>query len=146
MPLIDVVDSTWFAARPATVAAIVAEPANWRRWWPDLALEVDEWRSHKGVRWLVPAVGGAGAGLAGSAEIWLEPMFDGVVVHFFLRLDAPPGRTLGHRRRERLTDEYRRSTKRAFWALADRLDPGRLVRHTSAPHEPVAPTPPLARR
>lgn len=146
MPEIDVVDSTWFAARPAAVAAIVAEPANWRRWWPDLALEVDEWRSHKGVRWLVPAVGGAGTGLAGSAEVWLEPMFEGVVVHFFLRLDPPPGRALSRRRRARITDEYRRRTKQAFWALADELDPGRLVRLTSASPDPVAPTPPFARR
>src|SRR5437762_5904733 len=128
MPAIDIVDSTWFAARPSTVAAIVAEPANWRRWWPELALEVDEWRNHKGVRWLVPAVGGAGTGLAGSAEVWLEPKFDGVVVHFFLRLDAPPGRALSRRRRDRITDRYRRHTKQAFWALADRLDPGRVAR------------------
>jgi hypothetical protein len=133
-PTIDVVDSTWFAARPAAVAAIVAEPANWRRWWPDLALEVDEWRNEKGVRWFVPSVGGAGAGLAGSAEVWLEPMFDGVVLHFFLRLDVPPGQHLGRRRRDRITDQYRRRTKLAFWALADQLDPGRLVRHTSTSH------------
>jgi hypothetical protein len=28
VPVIDVVDSTWHAARPATVASIMAEPAN----------------------------------------------------------------------------------------------------------------------
>ena len=39
MPAIDVVDSTWICARPGVVAAIVAEPANWRRWWPELDLE-----------------------------------------------------------------------------------------------------------
>lgn len=134
MPCVDVVDSTWFAARPATVAALVAEPANWRRWWPDLTLEVDEWRNQKGVRWLVPAVAGVGAGLAGSAEIWLEPMFEGVVVHFFLRLDPPAGQSLGGRRQQRIADAYRRRTKQAFWTLADQLDPGRRNRLTATTH------------
>jgi hypothetical protein len=134
VPAIDIVDSTWFAARPAALAAIVAEPANWRRWWPDLSLEVDEWRGNKGVRWLVPAVDGLGAGLAGTAEVWLEPMFDGVVAHFFLRLDPPPRKTLSRRRQQRISDAYRRRTKRAFWALADQLDPGRMTRLTSTTH------------
>ena len=139
MPVIDVVDSTWFAVRPATLAAIVAEPANWRRWWPDLSLEVDEWRNEKGVRWLVPAAGGRAAGLAGTAEVWLEPMSDGVVAHFFLRLDPPAGRTLRRRRADRIADGYRRRTKQAFWALADRLDPGRMARQTAA--APPVPAP-----
>jgi hypothetical protein len=131
VPAIDIVDSTWFAARQATVAALVAEPANWRRWWPELALEVDEWRNEKGVRWLVPSVTGVGRGLTGSAEVWLEPMFEGVVVHFFLRLDPPRGGRLARRRSERIAHAYRRRTKQAFWALADQLDPGRFARHTS---------------
>jgi hypothetical protein len=130
---IDVVDSTWLAAPPATVAAVVAEPANWRRWWPELTLEVDEWRGTKGVRWLVPAVGGAGAGLAGTAELWLEPMFEGVVAHFFLRLDPPPGRPLSTRRARRLTDQIRRRTKQVFWTLADQLDAHRFTRQAGVP-------------
>ena len=140
MPAVDVVDSTWFGAPPAAVAALIADPSNWRRWWPDLTLEVDEWRNDKGVRWLVPAVRGIGAGLAGSAEVWLEPMFDGVVAHFFLRLDPPPGRRLTERRRARITEDVRRRTKSTFWALADQLDPDRVSRLTSA-----ARTPPPAR-
>jgi hypothetical protein len=131
VPTIDIVDSTWFAARRSTVAALVAEPANWRRWWPELALEVDEWRHEKGVRWLVHSVKGVGHGLTGSAEVWLEPMFEGVVVHFFLRLDPPRGGRVGRRRSARIAHAYRRRTKQAFWALADQLDPGRLARHRS---------------
>jgi hypothetical protein len=130
-PLIDIVDGTWFAARPGAVAALVAEPANWRRWWPDLALEVDEWRNEKGVRWVVASVTGVGAGLAGSAEVWLEPMFEGVVAHFFLRLDPVGGAPPSARRRRRIADHYRRRTKQAFWALADGLDPGRAARQTT---------------
>lgn len=145
MPTIDVVDSTWVAARPATVAAIVAEPGNWRRWWPDLGLEVDEWRGEKGIRWRVSRAGGHGGALAGSAEVWLEPMFDGVVAHFFLRLDPAPGRQLSDRRRDRITRYYRLRTKRAFWGFADQLDPGRLERHIS-PSLTVATGPGAAHR
>ena len=131
MRLIDVADSTWIAARPAVVEVVVADPNNWQSWWPDLALEVDESRTGKGVRWLVPSVTGPGRGLAGSAEVWLEPMFEGVVAHFFLRLDPAPGQRLSRRRRQRITDDCRRRTKSAFWAFADQLDPGRVARLTS---------------
>lgn len=140
MPAIDVVDSTWFAARPGAVAALIAEPGNWRRWWPELSLEVDEWRGEKGIRWRVPRVGGAAAGLSGSAEVWLEPMFEGVVAHFFLRLDPPPGTRIRPRRRERIVEHYRLRTKRAFWAFADQLDPGRVARHTSTSHAAAPPS------
>lgn len=126
MPQIDVMDSTWVCTRPATLAARVAEPANWRRWWPDLDLVVDEWRADKGVRWLVRAA--KGGALAGSMEVWLEPALDGVIAHYFLRLDPVDGATLGPRRHRRVSDGYRRQAKRVFWALADELDPGRLAR------------------
>jgi hypothetical protein len=132
VPTIDVVDSTWFAARPTAVAAIVAEPGNWRRWWPTLELTVDEWRGIKGVRWTVRSATGRAAGTSGTAEVWLEPMHDGVVAHFFLRLDPLDGAPLSRARIERITREYRERTKQVFWTLADQLDPGRLDRLTGA--------------
>jgi hypothetical protein len=131
MPDIDVVDSTWICARPAAVAAVVAEPANWGRWWPDLDLVVDEWRGEKGVRWTVRP---SARGDHGSMEVWLEPAFDGVVVHCFLRLDPRAGRSMSRGRRARMTDTYRRRVKQVFWALGDQLDPARTAR-VSAPHE-----------
>ena len=130
MPTIDVVDSTWFAARPTAVAAIVAEPANWRRWWPDLDLAVDQWRGVKGVRWVVRSAGGRAAGMSGTAEVWLEPMHEGVVAHVFLRLDPKDGQDVPRSAAERITRDFRLRTKKVFWALADQLDPGRLDRLT----------------
>jgi hypothetical protein len=131
MPTVDVVDSTWFAVRPTAVAAIVAEPANWRRWWPTLDLAVSEWRGHKGVRWIVRSASGCAAGLAGTAEVWLEPMHEGVVVHFFLRLDPVSNpSTVSRARAERITRKFRVRTKEVFWALGDQLDPGRVDRLT----------------
>jgi hypothetical protein len=125
MPEVDVVDSTWICARPSAVAAVVAEPSNWRRWWPELALEVDEWRGNKGVRWSVRA---PKERAAGTMEVWLEPARDGVVAHYFLRLDAVGARRMGRRRSARCADAHRRRVKQVFWALADELDPGRLAR------------------
>jgi hypothetical protein len=133
VPAIDVVDSTWFAARPTAVAAIVAEPANWRRWWPELELAVDEWRGPKGVRWRVRSGRGLVAGFTGSAEVWIEPQHEGAVAHFFLRLDRADGRPVGRGEVERITREFRVRAKRTFWAQADRLDPGRFDRLTGVP-------------
>lgn len=134
MPDIDVVDSTWICAAPSVVAALVAEPANWRRWWPDLELAVDEWRGLKGVRWIVRR--GPTDREAGTMEVWLEPAQDGVVVHYFLRLDAVDGRPMGRRRRDRLIHRRRCHTKQLFWALGDQLDPGRLERVAARPAAP----------
>ena len=132
MPQIDVMDSTWLAARPSAVAAVIAQPANWRAWWPELDLVVDEWRGVKGVRWSVRTVRGH-EGLTGTAEVWLEQSHDGVVAHFFLRLDPAIGRSVPRRSRERIERTARLAVKRAFWALADNLDPGRSGRLCSEP-------------
>ena len=125
MPDVDVVDSTWICARPAAVAAVVAEPANWRRWWPDLVVEVEEWRGTKGVRWSVRAPRHRAAG---TMEVWLEPAFEGVVAHYFLRLDAEGREPMSRRRSARCADAHRRRIKQVFWALSDQLDPSRLAR------------------
>lgn len=113
MPQVDVVDETWIAAEPARVATRVADPASWRRWWPDLELTVDELRGPEGVRWTLPG---------GSMEVWLQPDRDGVRVHYFLRLDPPDGRRLARRPAQRAVLAHRRRAKRVFWALKDELE------------------------
>jgi hypothetical protein len=116
MPQIDVVDETWIAAPPPRVAARLADPRYWRRWWPAFELTVDELRGAQGVRWFVtgPATG--------SMEVWLEPDLDGVRVHYFLRLDAPVGRRLSQRRAQRTVLAHRRRAKQVFWALKDEVE------------------------
>jgi len=81
MHSIQVADETFIAASGAQVGAAIADPARWRRWWPDLRLEVVEDRSDKGIRWTVTGA------LTGTMEIWLEPMLDGVVLHYFLHAE-----------------------------------------------------------
>jgi hypothetical protein len=78
---IQVADEMFVAADGAQVGAAVADRASWRRWWPDLRLQVVEDRAEKGIRW---AVTGA---LTGTMEIWLEPTLDGVLLHYFLHAE-----------------------------------------------------------
>jgi hypothetical protein len=81
MNSIQIADETFVAADPLEVGRAIGDPASWRRWWPDLLLTVVEDRQDKGHRWTV-----AGA-LTGTMEIWLEPVLDGVVVHYFLHAE-----------------------------------------------------------
>ncbi len=84
MNSIQIADDTFVAADGALVGAAVADRSSWRRWWPDLRLQVIEDRAEKGIRW---AVTGA---LTGTMEVWLEPMMeglDGVVLHYFLHAE-----------------------------------------------------------
>jgi uncharacterized protein YndB with AHSA1/START domain len=81
MHSIQIADESYVAADPADVGAAIADPASWRRWWPDLRLTVVEDRGPLGHRW---AVTGA---LTGTMEVWLQPMLDGVVLHYFLHAE-----------------------------------------------------------
>ncbi|MFT3715484.1 MAG: hypothetical protein QM774_05915 [Gordonia sp. (in: high G+C Gram-positive bacteria)] len=78
---IQVADETFVAAAPACAADIIGDPARWRRWWPDLRLDVVEDRGDAGVRWSV-----AGP-LTGTMEIWCEPVLDGFVLHYYLHAE-----------------------------------------------------------
>jgi hypothetical protein len=135
-PAVDVVDSTWLAAAPSVVGPVLAEPANWSRWWPGLEFRVHQQRGEVGVQWSIDSVVDVEPALAGSAEVWLEAACGGTVAHFFLRLDTTSGRPAPRTVVRHVTDRYRRLTKQAFWALGDSLDPGRLTRLTSVPAPP----------
>jgi hypothetical protein len=81
MNSIQVADETFVAMDGATVGATVSREARWRRWWPDLRLQVVEQRGAAGIRWTVTGA------LTGTMEIWLEPMLDGVILHYFLHAE-----------------------------------------------------------
>jgi hypothetical protein len=80
-PQVDLVDDTFLACVPAAVARVVADPARWAAWWPDLRLTTTRDRGLKGRQWTVQG------SLVGTAEIWLEPWWDGVLLHHYLRAD-----------------------------------------------------------
>jgi hypothetical protein len=93
VPSVDVIDETFLVVPPSSVAAAFADRRAWRRFWPDLELEVYADRGAEGLRWTVRGA------LVGTMEIWLEPVLDGTLLHYFLRADFPPG-TVGQARKE----------------------------------------------
>jgi hypothetical protein len=100
-------------APPSRISDVVRDPSHWGRWWPDLVLTVTEDRGERGMRWEV-----SGA-VVGSAELWVEPVMDGAVLHWYLRGDArlgPAGRETSRRRAEWL---------RAAISLKAQLEAGR---------------------
>ncbi len=112
-------DETFVAAAPEAVGAAVGDRSSWRRWFPDLLLQVVEDRADKGVRWTVTGP------VTGTMEIWLEPMLDGVLLHYFLHAEPTgpsekldlPGMT--HRRRV--------AGKRMAFEVKNLLEAGRPV-------------------
>jgi hypothetical protein len=78
---IQVADQTFIAAPAEAATELISDRANWRRWWPDLQLTVVEDRAEQGVRWRVSGP------LNGTTELWLEPVLDGFVLHYFLHAE-----------------------------------------------------------
>ncbi|QRP44053.1 polyketide cyclase / dehydrase and lipid transport [Amycolatopsis sp. FDAARGOS 1241] len=122
-PALDLVDETFIVVPPSTLAAAFADPASWRRYWPDLVLEVYTDRGDKGLRWTVTGA------LVGTMEVWLEPVLDGTVLHYFLRATpAGPGgapRQLTWRELRREQDRRARAAKDLALGLKDVLEDGR---------------------
>lgn len=120
MPSVDVADELFIAAPPATVAVELATPEVWRRLWPDLQLEVVTDRGELGVRWTVHGA------LVGSMELWLEPVLDGTVLHYFLRADPPDAAgqpaPLRARRAAREVRKRQLGAKAVAFELKDRLE------------------------
>jgi hypothetical protein len=115
---IQIADQTFVAADPAAVGRAVSDRADWRRWFSDLQLEVVEDRAEKGVRWKV-------AGPAsGTMEIWLEPVLDGVMLHYFLH--AEPAAAAGGSA-ARMTHRRRVAGKRMAFEVKNRLEARRPV-------------------
>lgn len=120
---IQVADEMFIAAPDAQVGAAVADRSSWRRWWPDLQLQVIEDRAEKGVRWTVNGP------LTGTMEIWLEPMLDGVLLHYFLHAE-PAGATAqqpARRNLAKLIHRRRVAGKRMAFEVKARLEQSRPV-------------------
>ncbi|WP_328392174.1 polyketide cyclase / dehydrase and lipid transport [Nocardia sp. NBC_00416] len=125
MSSIQVADQTFLAAPGAAVAAALAAPGQWRRWWPDLELDIREDRGDKGIRW---SVRGA---LTGTMEVWLEPSLDGVILHYFLH--AEPAQSLPPRKLAAANRDRRVAGKVMSFEIKDRLEDDRPA--GVAPHE-----------
>jgi len=131
---IDLADDTFVVADAAAVAGWVAQPGVAEGWFPDLHLATTRDRGAKGRQWRVTG------SLTGTAEVWVEPWGDGVVVHWFLRGDPGVGGPHGPApdggpALDRWADRERRLRtvrwKQVVHRLKDELEAGRR------PGEPV---------
>ncbi|WET81895.1 polyketide cyclase / dehydrase and lipid transport [Amycolatopsis sp. QT-25] len=122
-PALDLVDETFLVVPPSTVAAAFADPRSWSRYWPDLVLEVYTDRGDEGLRWTVRGA------LIGTMEVWLEPVLDGTLLHYFLRATpaGPDGepRVLRARDLRREFDRRARAAKGIALGLKEVLEDGR---------------------
>lgn len=118
VPAIDLVDDTFVVAAPERLAEVVADPERWRGWWPDLQLTTTRDRGVKGRQWRVRGA------LVGTAEVWLEPWRDGVIVHCYLRCEIPGagGATTAARAVDRERRRRAQAWKRVVHALKDALE------------------------
>jgi hypothetical protein len=122
---IQVADQTFIAAPPESATALISDRAHWQRWWPDLRLTVVQDRAEQGVRWKVSGP------LEGTTELWLEPVLDGFVLHYFLH--AEPNRALPAEPRARMTELARINHRRRVagrvmsFEIKDRLEASRHV-------------------
>ena len=119
VPALDLIDETFIVAAPEVISAVVHDPERWRQWWPDLELRLFMDRAERGIRWSVSG------SFTGSNEIWLEPVGDGTLVHYFLRVDPARGGSLGPRRVARVRHARALSWKSWINALKDELEAGR---------------------
>lgn len=122
MPGIRIADETWVAAPLPAVAAVIGDATRWRGWWPDLQLQVTERRGLLGVRWAVVATS-RGPAATGSMEVWLEACSDGVLLHYYLRLDPVEQRTSARPLR-RAGERHRRHARQICWSIKDEVEAG----------------------
>jgi hypothetical protein len=129
MPLLDISCDDLVVADPAYVAERLGSDTLWREWCPDLTLTPSERRGLEGVRWAV-----TGAAI-GTAEWWLEPVRDGVVVHWYLRAD--PVKPVRGRAAERLKERYVAAYRKRLWAFKDEIEAGRAAGERRAGSDPA---------
>jgi hypothetical protein len=107
---IDIVDETFVDAAPALVRAQLDDDDWADRVWPHVRRQVARDRGLKGVRWKVTGQ------VDGEMEVWIEPWWNGAVVHHYVR------GTRGPRAPRDVAVRHTLRWKRAVHGLKDRLE------------------------
>ncbi len=109
---VDVIDETFIDAPPAVLAEVFTDPRNIATAWPHVTARIRVARGVEGAMWTVAGV------LDGEFEVWIEPWWDGAIVHHYVRATTtqrPRAVELAHVRR----------WKRFVTAVKDALEPTR---------------------
>lgn len=109
---VDVVDETFIDASPPLLAAIFTAPRNVATVWPHVTADVVTDRGPAGAIWSVTGV------LTGEFEVWIEPCWDGAVVHHYVRATTA-------KRPGRVERAHVRRWKRFVTAVKDAVEPSR---------------------
>lgn len=107
---VNIVDETFIDAPPRILAAVVADPDNHDAWWPHLDLTLARDRGLQGQRWRVSGR------FVGEMEVWIEPFWDGAIVHHYVR------GTLGARAPRDAVERHTRRWKHVVTRLKDGLE------------------------
>lgn len=110
---VDLVDETFIRAEPAMVRSQLDDPDWVRQVWPHLELALARDRGPKGVRWTVTGQ------VVGEMEVWIEPFWDGAIVHHYVRGIRGP------RAPRNVATRHTLRWKRAVHGLKDSLEGGR---------------------
>jgi len=102
VPALDVVDETFVLAPATELHDIFCDEQAWKALGMDVQCYDD--RGVKGKRWTLSG------SLTGTAEVWLEPSHEGVIVHVYLQADPASRRS-----RARLKRQFALPAKR--WIL-----------------------------
>lgn len=124
---IDIADDTFISASISAVATVIRDQSRWQTWWPDRVLTVYSDRGDKGLRWTVSG------DFVGSAEIWIEEITPGVIVHYYLRVDptsegssvlkrVSTGSPRATRYLAKVHHRQVTSWKRIIWTIKDELE------------------------
>lgn len=112
-----IADDSYVEAPPTSLAPLVADPASWARWWPDLSLTLRRDRGAEGCVW---AVSGP---WTGEMEVWLEAVCPGTVVHWQVRAVTCGSGRRAYGRVARDAERRRRAWKAVMFGLQDSVKP-----------------------
>lgn len=110
-----VIDETYVDAAPGVLAGVFTHPANVATVWPHVTARLVQDRGDAGATWAVEGH------LSGEFEVWIEPYWEGAIVHHYVRAVAARGRPGAWER------AHVRRWKRFVTAVKDKVEPSRRV-------------------
>jgi len=120
-PAIHLIDETFVVASAHRVRARWCDEQAWQRLLPGTTLTCFEDRGRRGKRWTLQGR------LTGTAEVWLEALRTGILVHVYVRAD--PARRLRPGQLRRLNLRTTLSLKQFGFAVKDDAERARPAGH-----------------